>query len=72
MSINKIANDTYVNDLQRIKNQIEDNDNLNVREAAKIIGVSKSALYSYFKFERIMPYDVYLKLKYLLANKNPV
>ncbi len=72
MSINEIADDTYVKDLRRIKNQIEDNDNINVRYVAERVGISKSSLYSYLNFESMIPYDVYLKIKLLLANENPV
>lgn len=72
MSINTKANNTYVNNLRRIKNLIEDNDNLSVRDVAELIGVSKSALYSYLNGQSIIPYDVYLKLECLLAVKNPV
>ena len=72
MSINTKANNTYVDNLRKIKNLIEDNDNLSVRDIAKLIGVSKSALYSYLNGQSIIPYDVYLKLEFLLAAKNPV
>lgn len=72
MSINTKANNTYVNNLRKLKNLIEDNDNLSVRDIADIIGISKSALYSYLNGQSIIPYDIYLKLEYLLATKNPV
>ena len=72
MSINTIANDTYVNNLRKLKNLIEDNDNLSVRDVADIIGIGKSTLYSYLNGQSVIPYDVYLKLEYLLVTKNPV
>ena len=72
MSINTIANDTYVNNLRKLKNLIEDNDNLSVRDVADIIGIGKSTLYSYLNCQSVIPYDVYLKLEYLLVTKNPV
>lgn len=72
MSINTKAKNTYVNNLKRLKNLIEDNDNLSVRDVAKLIGISKTTLYNYLNGQSIIPYDVYLKLEYLLVAKNPV
>lgn len=72
MSINTKAKNTYVNNLKKLKNLIEDNDNLSVRDVAKLIGISKTTLYNYLNGQSIIPYDVYLKLEYLLVAKNPV
>ena len=72
MSINTKTKNTYVNNLKKLKNLIEDNDNLTVRDVAKLIGLSKPTLYNYLNGQSIIPYDVYLKLEYLLVAKNPV
>ena len=71
MSITKMANSAYIRDIEKIKNQIEDNDSLNVRIIAKKIGISKSTLYKYLNNETYMPHDIYLAIVFLISQKNP-